>query len=240
MAENSPRNNKLLAITVSLMLISGSSNDFLGKLIYQLLPGNDNGTTNLDTDYWATTIITMGQFMICGFAIISGRESFKILTLKSFFKICIPAIMDLFVDTGRYLALIFLPSALISILKNGSQLMFLAIIRIIFLKKKVIRMQWVSIIITICGLTIVSVAELLSADTDYQKFQNSCIGLSIIVSAALLGAIRNSTEEIILQVINCRNKFIFFQFEPLEKWNEKVFLLCFVSHRTCIFTVTLW
>ena len=143
----------------------------------------------------------MGQFMICAFAIIAGRESFRILTCKSFLKICIPAIMDLFVDTGRYLALIFLPSALISILKNGSQLMFLAIIRIVFLKKLVIKMQWISIIITIIGLAIVSIAELLSADTNYQKFENSCIGLAIIVTAALLGAIRNSTEEIILQVM---------------------------------------
>ena len=63
-----------------LMIFCGSSTDFIGKLVYQLLPSGDDSDSSaigsLKHDIWATWCLTAGSFFVCSFALISGRESF--------------------------------------------------------------------------------------------------------------------------------------------------------------------
>eukprot|EP01083_Nonionella_stella_P223027 795309_1 len=179
-ASKSTQRTFIIAITV--MLICGSSNDFLGKLAYQILPGNDSGLEGLEVDYWATWMLTAGSFFICSFALISGRKSFKLLHKQLFLKICIPSFMDLFVSGGRYLSLVFLPAAVISILKNGCQLFFLALIRRFWRKKILTNTQWIGLWITIVGLILVSAQDILRnvSVADEAQLRRTIIGTVLL------------------------------------------------------------
>eukprot|EP01084_Bolivina_argentea_P052900 97120_1 len=198
---NAKSYRKTFIIAITVMLICGSSNDFLGKLAYQILPGGDSGLKGLEVDYWATWMLTAGSFFICSFALISGRKSFKLLHKQLFLKICIPSFMDLFVTGGRYLSLVFLPAAVISILKNGCQLFFLALIRRFYRKKILTKNQWIGLWITITGLILVSLQDILRhmSVEDQEQLRRTLIGTALLFVVGFLGAIRNTFEEILLQ-----------------------------------------
>lgn len=109
--------------------------------------------------------------------------------------------MDLFVTGGRYLSLVFLPAAVISILKNGSQLFFLAIIRRVYRKKQLTKTQWLGLCITIFGLLLVSMQDILDqiATKNSDALRRAIIGTVLLFVVGFLGAIRNTMEEILLQ-----------------------------------------
>lgn len=196
-----PKLRRNFLISLSIMLVCGSGNDFFAKTIYQILPGYDSGLKGLKNDYWATVGLTAAAFFVCSFAIINGRHSFKQLTWKSLSKIMIPAFMDLFVTGGRYLALVFLPAAVVSILKNGLQLFFLSLIRAFFRGKKFGRHQWYGLGILFVGLIIVSGHDLIDAtnsDNDYTVL-DSLFGVLLMVFVGFAGAVRNTIEEMLLK-----------------------------------------
>eukprot|EP01084_Bolivina_argentea_P052892 97111_1 len=203
-------------ITLVTMILAGSSNDFLGKLIYQMHPGNTgklNGLHALKHEYWLTFALTAGSFFVCTFALCSksARKSFKKVDTKLFLKITIPSIMDTIVTGGRYLGLVFLSAALISILKNGSQLLFLALLRRCFHGKKLLCVEWFGVGVIIVGLLVVAANKVYISFTDDDSdlsIKDSIIGIVIMISVGFAGAIRNDIEELLLKNDNLDSNFL--------------------------------
>lgn len=207
-------------ISLFCMIICGSLVDFLGKLEYQILPGSDDGLVGLKNNYWATICLTAGSLLICSFAIISGRESFYSpnFSLKLIVKVCIPAITDLFVIVGRYVGLVFLPAAVVSILYNGLQLLFIAIFR--WLRGRYMgKTQWFGLAFVAFGLIVVGMENFFSDDNDHDNNSNNTnnkenndlntmIGLIIMLVVGITGAIRNTIEEILLKEYDLHSHFI--------------------------------
>ena len=100
---NDKKESRIFALSVTIMLVTGSLNDIFGKLVYQLLPNDDESYNDMSVQYWGAWFLTFGSFFICSFAIINGRESFKLLSCINFIRIAIPGIFDLIVDSLRYL-----------------------------------------------------------------------------------------------------------------------------------------
>mmetsp|Transcript_26118 Transcript_26118/g.42679 ORF Transcript_26118/g.42679 Transcript_26118/m.42679 type:complete len:434 (+) Transcript_26118:41-1342(+) len=171
------------------MFVTGSGSDFLAKLVYQFLPTDVSNSVY----YWMAWLLTLCAFFICMFAIIKGKESFKKLNLKYFFRICIPALCDVFVSGGRYVALIWVPASIVSVLKNGLQLVFLALIRAM-LAQYITKWQ-------IAGISIVSVGLVLCMLQDLLQVSDASTwyGLILMFFVGLTGAIRNSIEEFLLK-----------------------------------------
>ncbi len=76
-------------VTLTIMIVCGSCNDFLGKLIYQIFPGNDHSLHGIDAlkgEYWITFLLTVGSFAICSVAIFteSAKKSYHKLDRKLF------------------------------------------------------------------------------------------------------------------------------------------------------------
>ncbi len=146
--------------------------------------------------------------------------------------------MDLLVTGGRYLALTFLPAAVVSIMKNGLQLVFLAIIRW-YRGKYISKYQWIGLSITwrFCfpekysvitckvlleatwsgktktatslGLCVISTEHLMTqTKQDNASTGQSTIGVFLMVFVAMTGAIRNTLEEILLKEFNFHSDFI--------------------------------
>eukprot|EP01084_Bolivina_argentea_P052895 97114_1 len=203
-------------ITLILMIIAGSGNDFLGKLTYQIYPGNIgtlNGLEALKYEYWLTFALTIGSFFVCMFALFtpSASSSFHKLDTKLFLKISIPSIMDVVVTGGRYLALVFMPAALISLLKNGSQLIFLAWLRRILHEKKLLSTEWFGIGIIIIGLLIVAINKMYASVSDVDSMMtpmDSAVGISLMIGLGFSGAIRNDIEEVLLKNDDLDSNFV--------------------------------
>eukprot|EP01084_Bolivina_argentea_P297099 511772_1 len=204
--------------TLTLMIISGSSNDFLGKLIYQLYPCNKcdlEGVSALKHEYWLTFLLTFGSFFVCTFALFSksSRKSFDKVNRKVILKMIIPSVMDTLVTGGRYLGMLFLSAALISILKNGSQLLFLALLRHCFHHKKLLCAEWFGIGIIIMGLFIVTMNRIYESISESDNgeeitLKDSSIGIIIMISVGFAGAIRNDIEELLLKNDNLDSNFV--------------------------------
>eukprot|EP01084_Bolivina_argentea_P259049 436975_1 len=200
-------------VTLLVMIICGSCNDFLGKLIYQMFPGNDHslhGVAALKAEYWITYLLTFGSFAICSVAIFTStaRTSYHKLDKKLFIKICVPSVMDFFVTGGRYLGLVFLSGAVVSIMKNGTQLLFLALLRRCFHKKILKWTQLFGITITMCGLLLVALEKFAASANDNKDLKDNIIGITIMLIVGLFGAIRNDIEELLLKNDNLDSNFV--------------------------------
>eukprot|EP01083_Nonionella_stella_P080348 220805_1 len=146
---NGPRENRGRYYgALCIMFTAGSGSDFLAKLVYQFLPTDISVLVSL----WMAWLITLGAFLICIFALFKGKESFKKLNFNYFLRIMVPALCDVFVSGGRYVALVFLPASIVSVLKNGLQLVFLAMIRGC-LSQYITKWQVTGIVILWCGLS---------------------------------------------------------------------------------------
>jgi len=200
--KQSPAIKRLFVITVIYVMISGSTNDFFGKLLYQLLPGHDRAGNALDIDWIGVWLLTAGSFFVCSLALFTkkSRSSFHLFNGKMLCKISILSIMDLFVNGGKYLALIFVPAAILDITKNGSQLLFLALIRRFYRRKILTTLQWVGFCIVLAGLIVISTEDLLHAiSQNTGEFDANLVGILILLFSGLIGAIRNTAEEVLMQ-----------------------------------------
>ena len=104
-------------------------------------------------------------------------------------------------------SLVFLPASIIAVLKNGSQLIFLAIISAI-LGKQLPWKQWFGIGLTLIGLVIISLQEIYSNKDNDVLYNNSVLGIILILLSGFIGAIRNYIEELILHNLDFHSDFL--------------------------------
>ena len=209
MGPSDPKQRRVFFLSVGTLVVAGAANDFLGKTIYQILPGVDSGWEGLSNDHWITLCLACGAFTASSMAIFLGRESFKDLTLSSFIKMLLPSLMDFFVTVSRYLALVFLPAAMVTILKSGLQLVFLSIVR--WCRGKHLgKFQWIGLLVMVIGLSVVSLHTFLEnalTNTTYTVL-DTVYGVSIMMFVGICGAIRNTFEEILLKDLKFNAFFI--------------------------------
>eukprot|EP00484_Ammonia_sp_Unknown_P017388 CAMPEP_0197036210 /NCGR_PEP_ID=MMETSP1384-20130603/13790_1 /TAXON_ID=29189 /ORGANISM="Ammonia sp." /LENGTH=434 /DNA_ID=CAMNT_0042466369 /DNA_START=1002 /DNA_END=2306 /DNA_ORIENTATION=- len=208
-------------VTLTVMIVCGSCNDFLGKLVYQMSPVSHHdlhGIAALGKEYWITYMLTFGSFAICSVAIFTenAQKSYDKLTPLLFAKIAIPSIMDFFVTGGRYLGLVFLASAVVSIMKNGLQLLFLALLRRCCHRKILGWPQVIGIMVILAGLLMVASENLMMAIDPHANddphtaysFKDQTIGIVIMVSVGFAGAVRNDVEEMMLKKHDLDSDFV--------------------------------
>eukprot|EP01084_Bolivina_argentea_P281496 481633_1 len=210
-------------LTLLLMILCGSTTAFFGKLTHKIYEHNNLQDTNgskINDKYWMTYLLTLGSFFIGSFAMFmpEARESFNKVDCKLILRISLPSIMDTFVDSGKYFAYIFLPGSTVSVMKNGTNLLFLAMLRSLIHKRYLPIVSWLGILTTIIGLIIISAENLAISD----DIRDTIIGIIILIFIGLIAAIRNDIEEIFLKDQNYKLNSSFFV--GLESFLSFVFL----------------
>eukprot|EP01083_Nonionella_stella_P188154 692899_1 len=203
-----PTNRTQFLLIIGLMTFCGSNNDFLGKLCYQSLPGQYVGLELLEKRYWIAWLLTMSTFLICSCALLFGWDGGKQWTKFKRYKclfltnIFYAATCDVVVNLGRYIGLVFLAASVVSLLKNGLQLLFSALFRIIFEKKTLSLVQTIGIVLVITGLGLVCWCSFLDASiTAATNTESTLTGIATLIVVGFCGSIRNSFEQIL-----CRDK----------------------------------
>lgn len=127
------------------------------------------------------------------------------LSLFDSIQLALPSICDLTATTLLNIGLIYTPVSVYQ-MTRGSIVLFVAILSVLFLKRKITKLEWTSLIIVTLGVVIVGLSgstasENESAQTLTRKEASAfvIIGIALIVLAALFQAIQFVIEEHILR-----------------------------------------
>ena len=126
------------------------------------------------------------------------------LSIFDSFKLALPSICDMTATTLLNVGLIYTPVSIYQ-MTRGSIVLFVAILSVLFLKRKITKLEWISLIIVTLGVVIVGLSGSTSSKSDaaqaIAKKETSAlvvIGISLIVLATLFQAIQFVVEEHIL------------------------------------------
>jgi hypothetical protein len=131
----------------ALMIGSGALVNLLGGFMYDFSPTNqDVGVVEILEDAWLTYLLTVGIFAFEGVCSGASRATRKELYDKCSYRfvrlLLIPSALDVLITGMATLALAFIRPAIVGVLKTTVQLLALAIISRIVLKKKQSTGQW--------------------------------------------------------------------------------------------------
>eukprot|EP01084_Bolivina_argentea_P254027 426946_1 len=115
-------------VIICLFLLVAASKTFISKTVYQLL--SNHGSKK---DYWVSYLLTFGQFLISiPILLFAGKSEFNKFgsnLIHYLWRFCAISLFDIFVNGGNYIALIYLPAAIVAILSTTLQIIFLTLIR---------------------------------------------------------------------------------------------------------------
>eukprot|EP01084_Bolivina_argentea_P172916 299500_1 len=185
-------------IIICFFLLIAAANTFISKTVYQLLPNNES-----KKDYWVSYLLTFAQFLISiPILLFAGKAMFKKFASNIFhylWRFCAISIFDIFVNGGRYIALIYLPAALVSLLSTVLQIIFLTLIRRCR-KRKISIYNYIGVLIALIGIIAVTISNMLSSSkSNTNSQQDNTYGTIIMLFVGLSGAIRCTIEEILLK-----------------------------------------
>lgn len=124
------------------------------------------------------------------------------------FIFAVPACLDLFGTTIAAVALLFIPSSVWQLLR-GSLIVFVGILSVIFLKRRLKPYNWAGMGIVIAGLTLVGTSVLIkpSKQTSGQANESSSgemvLGVILVLVGQLISAVQFIVEETMLSKRNC-------------------------------------
>ena len=216
---------------IATMTFCGMNSPFLSKVSYQSLPVLvfDNAFNVI----WFSWLFTVGCNAICAVAIVFGWEQgeqwkqVKSEWTQFWFNIfvsgtppqCLSSLcahlmkhhqmtgtLGVYQDGGKYVSLVFLPASVVTIMKNGTQLMFSALFRKWIEKKTLSNTQTFGICTVVIGLMCVCVASIISDNKT--TFMDNVIGILLLISAAFCGSVRNHYEQILCRDMKYNAYFV--------------------------------
>ena len=128
-----------VAVTVS-MVASGALGNFFASIMYQFSTMTSDNIPSVVTDMWLTFVLTLGVFVFCslGAALspVNRRSLAKRANRRFLAFLMIPSLLDVVITGMATFALALTQPALVGILKAAVQLVVLAVISRIALRKK--------------------------------------------------------------------------------------------------------
>jgi len=188
---------------VLFLLVCGSATDFLSKVIYQLISSVEYSIDDLEMQRITGFLLTILCFIASAVLPMINTETrnniWSFMTWKCLLKVMIPSVLDLLVTGARYQAIVLISPSIVSIGKTSIQLVTLTIISMCCRKKLSKKRQFLAILGVMVGNLWVSWSTLFGKDSSKYDKKDRSIGLVLTASSGVLGAIRNTIEEILLQ-----------------------------------------
>jgi len=188
---------------VLFLLLCGSATDFLSKVTFQLISSGvnsiDSQTMKQVTAYVLTTLSFIASAVLPMIDTETRNNIRSFMTLKCLLKVMIPSVLDLLVTGARYQAIALISPSIVSIGKTSVQLVTLTIISMCCRKTLSKKRQLLAIVGVLLGNLCVAWSTLVGLDSSKYEREERIIGLLLTFSSGLLGAIRNTIEEILLQ-----------------------------------------
>lgn len=144
-----------------------------------------------------------------GYVALEGPEgSQSKISLTQNYRLAIPAVCDLCCTTLLNVGLIYVPVSIYQMMR-GSVVLFVAIMSVLFLKRRITRLEWISLVFVTIGVFLVGMSGSSKAHAPVDdsgaapaSVDNSAMvvfGIILIVCATLLQAVQFVVEEHILE-----------------------------------------
>ncbi|KAH3682466.1 hypothetical protein WICPIJ_006559 [Wickerhamomyces pijperi] len=128
------------------------------------------------------------------------------ITRRATYLLAIPAACDLAGTTMMNLGLIYTPVSIYQMIR-GALILFVALFSVVFLRRKISRVEWLSLFIVVIGITIVG----LSGKKSQEKKDDSAFELIFGIMLILLGQIFTASQFVVEEHILSK-----FTIEPLK------------------------
>lgn len=191
------------------MVASGALGNFFASIMYQFSTMTSDDIPSVVTDMWLTFVLTLGVFVFCslGAALspVNRRSLAKRANRRFIGFLMIPSLLDVVITGMATFALALTQPALVGILKAAVQLVVLAVISRIALRKKQRWSQWLCMWAVLGGVGVLFADALLYPDKEPEpglkgrSAADQLVGIGLTVGSGALGAVRNLVEAAILQ-----------------------------------------
>ncbi|KAF4665041.1 hypothetical protein FOZ61_000265 [Perkinsus olseni] len=187
-------------------VLSGTGTYTIMKTMYQ--------SSSIGLDGWAphlfvkpgfvTTVTMLAMFTSAFVHLVSlcfqgYRKNLQSVKLKILLVVAIPALCELTGSSLQNIALVYIPASIFQILK-GSVLIFSALFRRIFLRKRFTDSNWVGLCICVFGLIPVAIAHVLSKRTPGRAGSaDIALGLGLVLAAQFMRGAQFVVEEYLLK-----------------------------------------
>eukprot|EP00877_Chromochloris_zofingiensis_P014883 jgi/Chrzof1/9649/Cz04g10280.t1 len=177
------------------LIIFGTANSLLGKLVYQLKGEGIDGSDKLFRKPWATTTLMFMSMVLClpiSF-ILERRKKANIQrtvsdhqeplltshnqsmlpfpdktpapSIKDYLLLCIPTMFDLIATTLMNVGLLYVAASVFQMLR-GAEMVFAALFSVVFLKRPLNKWHYGGIALCMGGIATVGASRLLAEDGD--------------------------------------------------------------------------
>lgn len=119
------------------------------------------------------------------------------LTFKESLKLAVPSICDLCATTMLNVGLLWTPVSVYQMMR-GSIVLFVAMLLVIFLGRKITRIEWVSLVVVTGGIALVGLSGSGNSGNSREPVALLMSGITLIVAAELCQAVQFVVEEHIL------------------------------------------
>lgn len=116
------------------------------------------------------------------------------ITFRESFKLAVPAICDLLGTTLLNIGLMYTPVSVYQMMR-GSIVLFVAFLSVIFLKRKITKLEWIELIIITLGIAIVGLAGSQGQSGPVERESLVVVGIFLIVIAEFSQAFQFVVEE---------------------------------------------
>lgn len=212
------------ALILSLFFICGACSAVLGNVLYNM---KSLGLHNTVKEFRKPVFQTWSMFVAMSLLIFDTplfkkggcpkyQTGGKIRGIGLFRVVSIPALCDMFATYLQNIGLLYLPPSVWQ-MTRGSILLFTALIAIFYRKKKLYFVDWLGVITTILGITLVGVSAILgkgesNASTAHVSTGMQILAMCLVVIAQALQAFQTVIEEQLLHDVDAtENEIVSFE-----------------------------
>lgn len=139
-----------------------------------------------------------------GYRVLEEEEETQSTSLWKNFQLALPSICDICATTLFNIGLVYTPVSIYQ-MTRGSSVLFVAMMSVIFLKKKVTKLEWISLLLVSLGVAIVGFSGSKESDSNSDSGEAAplvVLGITLIIIASVFQACQFVVEEFILSKHN--------------------------------------
>ena len=177
------------------MMVTGCANTLLLK--YQDEKCTQTGAACSSFPLLQSVMMFLGE-SLCLLVILARRQDYTLIQERPLrgsriFWLSVPAALDICGTTTSSIGLLFVPASVFQMIR-GSIVLCVALLSVLFLGRKLVLYQWVSLVVITAGVALVGLASLES----HGSFRDTLFGVLMIAGAQVFTASQFVVEEWVL------------------------------------------
>lgn len=157
----------------------------------------DPGHVRFNRPFFAATVLFFGMSftMIPYFLLRHNKPGVTKVDKMTFINMIVPSLLEFIGQTMFLIGAMRIPMSL-SLTLKGARVVFSALLLVLFLKRKLFAFHWVAIVLTLVGIIVSSLKEIIEPSSS-KEFQTTdvLIGIALVLAGEFIRSMRTVLEE---------------------------------------------